>query len=52
MATSVPTTVSGLLAKVTQSTANIAAHRAAMAEVAAQVKANAAAPALGGGEQK
>lgn len=34
------TTVSKLVAKVTQSTANIAAHRAAMADVAAQAAVN------------
>lgn len=33
------TTVSQLVAKVTQSTANIAAHRQAMSDIAAQVAA-------------
>lgn len=46
------TTVSQLVAKVTQSTANIAAHRAAMADVAAQAAANNAQPRAKGGEKQ
>lgn len=46
------TNVDELMAKVKQSTANIAAHRAAMADVAAQVAANAAQPQSKGGESK
>lgn len=46
------TNVDELLAKVKQSTANIAAHRAAMADVAAQVAANVQQPQPKGGESK
>lgn len=44
------TNVDELLAKVRQSTANIAAHRAAMADVAAQVAAKAPQTQPKGGE--
>lgn len=38
MSANVPTTIKELVAKVTQSTANIAKHRAAMADVATQIR--------------
>jgi hypothetical protein len=45
-------TVSQLVAKVTQSTANIEAHRQAMADVAAQVAAKTGTTPKAGGETK
>lgn len=48
----VPTTIPELLAAATQTTSNIAKHREAMAQVAAQAKANAQAQAKQGGETK
>lgn len=47
-----PVTVSLLLARVKQSTANIAAHRAAMADVAAQVAAKHTQPVPEGGAKR
>jgi hypothetical protein len=48
----VPVTIDQLLTSVGQATANIAKHRDAMAQVSAQVKANAAQQPQAGGETK
>lgn len=51
-ATPVPTTVASLLAKVTEVTGNIAKHRAAMADVAAQAAQAHQQQAQSGGDKK
>jgi hypothetical protein len=51
-AVKVPVTVAELLATTTQSTANIAKHRAVMAEVAAQAANAVPQPVPAGGESK
>lgn len=52
MADKVPTNVSALIATVTQATANIARHRQAMADVAAQIRGDGKPPATTEGGAK